>query len=267
MIYIQMKENYTLFREQKAPEKFLHSSLLARKFDCACTVSTHSNVICKCGPEITLTFILKYLSEKVMGKQDLAGSPCSHANRLYSQVVPWRKCGNIILPARQQSAVLLIVSPHPFFFFFIMLCINFLFTWFAVSRFVGCRGNKLWAFITSRLHSDQIQQCDKILGSCAIAVQQWESHLINIAGPIVCHQTVLCSCAIAKRCPHYGPSRSWYIFFKWIVRTKTEQQNEREYFHTECNYDAVKKQHFYFWIPVDFFSQTYTLQTNSQSWQ
>lgn len=90
---------------------------------------------------------------------------------------------------------------EPFFFFFIIVCINFPFAWFAVSRFVGCRGNKLWAFITSRLHSDQIQQCDKILGSCAIAVQQWESHLINIAGPLVCHQIVLCSCAIARRCP------------------------------------------------------------------
>lgn len=188
MIYIRMEENYTLFLEQKALEKFLHSSLLARKFDCACAVSTHSNVICKCGPEITLTFILKYLSEKVMGKQDLAGSPCSHANRLYSPVVPWRKCRNIILPARQQIVVLLILSKKPFFFFFIMVCINFPFAWFAVSLILlVCRGNKLWAFITSRLHSDQIQQCDKIPESCAIAVQQWESHLINIAGPLVCY--------------------------------------------------------------------------------
>lgn len=177
-MYKRIEENYTLFLEQKAPEKFLHSSLLARKFDCACTVNTHSNVICKCCPEISLPFILKYLSEKVMGKQDLAGSPCSHANRLYSPVVPWRKFGNIILPARQQSTVLLIVSR--FFFFSFSSC----FVLFFLSLDLQ--------FLVLLVAGEK---------------QQWESHLINIAGPIVCHQIVLCSCAIA-----YGPLHSWYIF-------------------------------------------------------
>lgn len=65
------------------------------------TVITCSNIICDCCSNSP--FILKYLQEKVIRKQDLARSPYCHANRLCSPVVSSRKCGNIIFPARQQS--------------------------------------------------------------------------------------------------------------------------------------------------------------------
>lgn len=92
------------------------------------TVITSNHVICKSCQYSP--FILKYLQEKVIRKQDLAHSPSCHANRLCSPVYSSRKCGNIIFPARQQSNWLCFAL-----FFFIMFCINFPFTWFAISFF------------------------------------------------------------------------------------------------------------------------------------
>lgn len=148
------------------------------------TVIACSNIICECCSYSP--FILKYPQEKVIRKQVLAWSPHCHANGLCSPVVSSRKCGNIIFPARQQSNWLCSAF---FFFFSIMACINFPFTWFAISFSTDCKRekkNKLWAFTTVRLHWDQIYKYNEMpLGCAAIEVI---FHFLYRATPNVWHQ-------------------------------------------------------------------------------